>query len=399
MEDEYVRPIKIGHGKIAISSVNAAIMQILMILLTFFTLMTPRDVLGFKKVFLGLALLFGMSPIINGLGKNRKILMFAVVLPIIMYIMSTIVTGAPTQAVSYLYPFLYLLLIFPILKWDLNIEKMVLSVGNIMALFIIASCLLDYVGIMNIYSNPILTWLDTNGEAKISKSVYAMFRYVLFFNASPILFFNLMHHIKMNNRLYIVLTFVALLFTGTRANIYLGTAMLVSGMLALSKKFTPKVLIVTATLVVVYLFGSELLEKYELLANVKSAGDLTRVYGLSSILDAMNHNKLYWLTGMGFGTAYYNAGRLGMAVTSELSYFEFVREIGIPLSLLVIGYLIYPLYQLFKNNKFTFVAYGAYLVAGIVEPFIFTSTGFFVVMMVYAVVMLERYKRGYNIRS
>ena len=94
MENGVAKPIKKGQGKIVISNANTAIMQVLMVLLTFFTLMTPRDTLGFKKIFLGFALAFGIGPIIKGLGKNKKILVFAVVLPIFMYVVSTIDTGS-----------------------------------------------------------------------------------------------------------------------------------------------------------------------------------------------------------------------------------------------------------------------------------------------------------------
>lgn len=111
MENVISKPIKIGQGMIVISNANAATMQVLIVLLTFFTIMTPRDVLGFKKLFLGLALVFGIEPIIKGLGKNHKILVFSLILPMVMYIVSTIDTGSPTWAFSYLYPFVYLLLV------------------------------------------------------------------------------------------------------------------------------------------------------------------------------------------------------------------------------------------------------------------------------------------------
>ena len=395
MDNYSIKPITISKGKIVYSNSSAAIMQIIMSFLTFFTLLTPRDALGFKKLFLGVALVFSIGAIIRGLQKNKGILVFAIILPIMMYLLSTIDTGSPTLALSYLYPFAYLLLIFPIVDWNIDVKKIALQVGNIMAAIILLSCALDFIGALNIYNNPLLAWLNTNGEAKISKSIYAMFKYVLFFNASPILYFNLTNYIKENKKGYMVLSFAALLFTGTRANIYLGAALLMFGMLFLSKKLGTKIIIVIGALLVVAFFGAELLDRYHILAFAKSSGDLSRVGGFGSIIDTLNSHKSYWLTGMGFGSTYYNAGKMQIVETSELSYLEFIREIGLPFSIIVFGYLLYPLLKLRKIDGFLLTAFGAYLVAGIFEPFIFTSTGFFVVMMVYAEIMKnKKYKKN-----
>lgn len=383
MDSESTNPIRIYNGRIIVSSVNAAVMEVLIIMLVFFTLLTPRDALGVKKALLFISLAFGIRPIIEGLGKNKKILVFAIVLPAIMYIVSTINTGSPMSAFSYLYPFVYLLLIFPIIEWKIDIKKIAICVGNIMAFIILMSCLFDFIGVMSIYSNPLLSWLNNNGEAKISKSVNAMFRYVLFFNASPILFFNLTHYIKENKKIYSALILVALLFTGTRANIYLGAALVVFAMLVLSKSKTSKAIVIITAVLITIIFGAELVERYHTLAFAKAAGDLTRTEGFTSIINALNSRNYFWFTGMGFGSSYYNAGRHDLLQTSELSFLEFIREIGLPLSLCVFCFQLYPLIKSLKWDKYVFAAYGAYLFAGVFEPFIFTSTGFLIVLIMY----------------
>ncbi len=383
MENEAVKPINLNNGRIVITGTNAAIMYTLVVLLVFFTLITPRDALGIKKGFLFLSLVFGAIPIAQGIGKNIKLMVFAIALPLLMYCVSTLDTGSPFMAFSQLYPFVYLLLFFPIIQWNIDVKQIALYVGNIMATIIIVSSVLDLVGVLSIYSNPILNYLNDNGEAKISKSVNAMFRYVLFFNASPILFFNLAHYVKANKKVFSILILVALLFTGTRANIFLGMAILVGGVLFFSKRPATKVVAIIGLIAIAALFGGELIERYYVLADAKATGDLTRTAGLSSILHALNTHKQYWFTGMGFGSSYYNAGRGELLQTSELSYMEFIREIGLPLALCVFGFLLYPLIKLLKRDRFLFMAYGAYLFASIFEPFIFTSTGFLVVLIVY----------------
>ena len=383
-------PIQLNNGKVIINNSYAGIVEVVMVLLSFFTIMTPRDALGLKKIFLGLALLLGLFSIIKGVGKNGKLLFFSTVLPIIMYCVSVLDTGSATSAISYLYPFVYLLLLFPVLEYNINVRNIALSVGNMMIFIILASCILDAVGILSVYNNPLLSWLNSNGEAQISKSGYAMFRYVLFFKASPILFFNLTHYIKEKMELYAVLTFVALLFTGTRANIYLAAALLVVGLLFMNNNSILKVVTILAIVLVILFFGVELINRYHLITFAKAKGDTIRSAGFSSIIEVMNSHKSYWLTGMGFGSTYYNAGRLTMVETSELSYLEFIREIGIPLSLIEFYFLVTPLIKLKSIDIYFLLAYGAFLAAGIVDPFVFTSTGMFIIMMAYS----EMYKAG-----
>lgn len=381
-----VKPIKFQKGKLVIQNNKLAVMQILLSLLTFFTLITPRDTLGLKKIFLAISLLYGIDPIFKGLKKNKPILVFTVVLPFLMYIVSSITTGSITSAFNYLYAFVYVLLIFPIIEWDIDIKKITIIVGNIMVFIIIFSCFIDFIGLLSVYTNPLLHWLNSNGEAKISKSPYAMFRYVLFFNASPILFFNLTHYIKNNKKTCISFTFIALLLTGTRANIFLGVVLLVFGILFISNKSYVKIFFAMLLLVITVFMGRYLFERYNILAIAKETGDLSRLGGLDSIFKVLNSNKQYWITGMGFGSEYYNSGKKNYVVTSELSYFEFIREIGLPLSIAVFGFIFAPLIKLLKNDRFIFISYGAYLLAGVLEPFIFTSTGFFIIMMIYAYV-------------
>lgn len=385
MSNEAIKPIirRTAITKLSIRSLDAVLMFSLVVFLTFFTILTPRDMLGLKKFFLGLTLLFNFGTIICGVKRNPAIFYFAIVLPTLMFFLTSLVSGLWVEAISYLYPFVYVLLVFPILKFDINIEKITLYVGKIMAIVIVLSCFLDLFSIMDIYSNPLLIWLNSNGEAKISKSAYAMFYYVIFFNASPILFFNLVHYIQKKSKLNIALIFMALLFTGTRINIILGTAILIYAILFYTNKATFKIVFLLAIIFTVLFFGNDILFRINQLFEVKSGGDSVRLGTITSIINALNSEKLYWLTGMGFGSTYYNVGRFAYVATSELSYLEFVREIGILFSVVVFSFLLYPLIKLYRKDKFSFLFYASYLFAGAFEPFIFTSTGFFVIMLMY----------------
>lgn len=391
---------KIKFEKISLRNTTDFKLLVLISLVTFFTILTPRDVMGFKKMLLGLTLLMGFQSIINGLRNNIGILIFSIVLPALMYIVSTASTGSPTVAIKFLYPFAYILLVFPIVRYNIDILNITRNVCDIVALIIIVSCLLDYFNIVNVYENPLLILLNNNGDATTSISDYAMFRYELFLNSSSIMFFSLTYYIKHNDKIRTLFIFIALLLTGTRANIYIGTILLVFSMLVLSGKISIKASIIIGILIVAGFFGGVLFERYLIFELAKSSVDLSQLGTFTSILHAMDSDKSYWLTGMGFGSTFYDSGKLLFVDISDFSYLEFIREIGLPLSTVVFCFLLYPLLKLISIDKFLFASYLAYLFVGVFEPFIFTSTGCFVIMMVYAeVVKHSNVRRNYMFYS
>ena len=153
-------------------------------------------------------------------------------------------------------------------------------------------------------------------------------------------------------------------------------------------------------LIVAGFFGGVLFERYLIFELAKSSVDLSQLGTFTSILHAMNSDKSYWLTGMGFGSTFYDSGKLLFVDISDFSYLEFIREIGLPLSTVVFCFLLYPLLKLTSIDKFLFDSYLAYLFVGVFEPFIFTSTGCFVIMMVYAeVVKHSNVRRNYMFYS
>lgn len=355
--------------------------------MTFFTLLTPADTLGLKKVFLGVVLLVSVphafNAVLNGGSNNARLIILGAIFPLIMCFCSGLKTHSFIISFPFLYPFLYILLVFAIVNYNIPIERMMLLIGDLMALVIVVSAVIDNIGILDIYANPLLVWLNTNEEAMISKSENAMFTYVIFLKASPILFYNLVQYIKKECKLHAAFIFTALLFSGTRANIFLGSGLLIYSMLVHPKK-SLKILVIALTIGIFMIFGAVLVEKVNTIFNVKKGGDLVRSISRTSIFDAINSHKMNWVIGSGFGSEYYNLARNDYVNTSELSYLEFLREGGLFFSLVMLVFLIYPIIKVWKFDKFSTAFYCAYLIAGITEPFIFTSTGMFVLMVMYS---------------
>lgn len=368
---------------IRIKSWYNALNNVLFWLLTFFTLLTPADSLGLKKITLAVLLILNVQEIIRGIGKNKFYFFFFVFLPLLTFVISVSAGGGIIDSVTALYTFLYLWLIFPAMDQEVDLKKMLLVVGNIMTAIIFISGILDALHILSVGTNPLLQWLATNGEAQISVSSYAMFHYVLFLNASPILLFNLIFYLNEKRYVLSIIVFISVLWTGTRANIFTAAVVVIMYVILYEENKIIKVFSLTLIIGVFVAKSYDIKEKIELINWAKNSGDQIRNESISSILYALCANKIRWLIGMGFGTTYYSTGRIKMVTTSEMSYFEYVRTCGVPISIFTFYLFIKPLLSMWRKKDWIFAFYIAYLVQGIFEPFIFTSTGFFVLMAMY----------------
>jgi len=365
--------------------VRKSINSFLLTGLVVFSLLTPADSLGFKKIFLGLVLFFNFDVIINGYIKSPKFAFITVFIPIYILCISLIFKCSLSIIVSGVYIFAYLPIAFVIEKQKFDISSIVIVSTNIIAFIIVFSAFLDFIGIVSIYSNPILYWLRTNSEAQISKSQYAMFLYVIFLKASPILLYNFVHYLKNRRYVLAIYIFLAVIFTGTRANIFTCAFILLVYILLYEPKNWIKYIALLMFGTISIRYGTQIMDKIYTIFWAKSKGDSIRIDTIKYVLIAINQKWYYWITGMGVGSEYYikSEKRSGFVITSELSYLEYIRTCGLIVAGCVFYFIAKPLRYLFKKEKSIFLFYISYLVQGCFEPFIFTSTGFFVIMLMY----------------
>lgn len=353
--------------------------------LIFFTLLTPADSFGLKKIFLFFTLLFNAEIIMAKITYRKyfSILVLSIVVQIFTYLTSVAITGNPFAPINCIYPYIYILLAIPAVEKNIDIIEMVLFTGAVMCFITLISVCLDFFGIMSIYANPVLMRLKYGNEAQISSSSFAMFRYVIFLKASPILYLCMVVHLKKKQYIMCFIELITLLFSGTRANIVLGLFIIVATLLAITKKKSHKVIIMVMICIVAVIVGPFFYEKLMIINEAKSKGDATRVGTLESVIRVMNEHKYYYIIGMGYGSEYYSTGRNAMVSTSELSYLELIREVGAVFASIIVYYLVLPIFKLYSSKKHEAIFLIAYLTAAIFEPFIFTSTGMLVIMIMY----------------
>ncbi len=360
------------------------------LLLCLATFLMPRDSLGLKKILLLVTVVFNINIIVYEYKRNVGLFLISVVLPFFLFVISAIQIGKIFLPLTYIYFFAYFPLAFVIAKYDIDIKSIFMVVINVMTFIILVSALLDICGVMSIYNNPLLQWLNDAGEAQVSASPYAIAKYVIFLKASPVMIYGILVYLEKKRYILAGLVFVAVLFTGTRANIYLAILVTVVYVFMYEPNVKLRVLLGLVCIALVLRFGATFYDKVQMINWAKAEGDEIRFLAIESIFNSMNNSKESYLIGMGYGSKYYSLGRKGYIENSELTYLELVREVGIPSAIAFIVFVVAPLFKLYRKHKIEFLFWGAYLVESVVEPFLFTSTGFCVFMMVISVIFKEK---------
>ena len=366
----------------------------------FFALFTPSDSLGIKLSSFIILLLMNISVLLNFLlnKKNLYFLFFIVIFPLLLGCISLLKNPNIVETIRYFYIFFYLLLIPICQKRDINYASVFIRILNILTLIIVLSSLFDAVGILSIANNPLLTFLQERGEAKISVSQYAIFYYVVFLNASPLILIAFSYHLFKGNKIWSVLNLLALMFSGTRANIYFGLMVLGIYIFFNSKLKFAKPLILTILILLLIRYSGTFFEKVEVINWAKSSGDNIRSLNINSIFEELNKNPIGYIFGLGARTFYFSTGRMKYVNESELTYLELLRQIGLVGLLPLIYFWLKPLFFFIKNkrNFWLIVSFALYLVKSAIDPFLFTSTGFLLVTLVYFEYENIRQKRSGN---
>ncbi|MDT2634764.1 O-antigen ligase family protein [Enterococcus dongliensis] len=359
----------------------------LFLLFLFFALLTPADYFGFKLVSFVAIMFFNIDIILDFISKKKNFyfFFFTIIFPFCLFIFSVIRTYNFIETIKYLYIFTYIFLIPICEERKIDYTKMFMIIVNFLSVIIVASSVLDKIGIIPIAANPLLMFLNDTGEAQISVSPYAMFHYVLFLNASPLILISFSYFL-FNKKIFLsVLNFLALIFSGTRANIYLGLIALLififfEGSIKLLKPF-----LIALVVLIVFLFSGTFIEKVATINWAKNTGDQIRSLNAQSILDTLNKNPSNYLWGTGIRTYYFSLGRNDFINDSELTYLELLRQTGLIGLIPLLIFLLRPLIAFIKNGKYFWLVtgYSLYLMKCIIDPFLFTSTGFLLITLVY----------------
>ena len=294
----------------------------------------------------------------------------------------------------------YIVMLYPIIKqYRIRAVRLILHVWIAMAYFVVIMGLLDVIGLISMYDNPYLMWIYHTGNALVGKGSHLPIGYMIFMKTSPMLFLCLAYtfvqprsflepycfsKLKYVNAAVVTL---ALVLSGTRANMLICGAFVLFCFVYCKRSRTKQMLwILGMGLLALYTVADSSL--FQMVLDVfvrKASSDEVRNGIVSSIFNVWRENPIKLLIGSGFSKTFFNAGRGEEAYNVELSYWNLLRQVGLPMFLaMMVGYL-YPAVRMLKKGKNVLIVLGyvCYLAVAYTNPLLHSSTGMTVLLFMY----------------
>lgn len=370
--------------------INSALMFILVFSIVFF----PSDSLNSKIVSFGLLLTLNASLLAKKLLKKENILIlfFGIVFPALLIILSTVINNFDiSSAISNAYIMTYILLVIIINHYDIKYEKIFIFSLSCLSILITISGILDLVGIYSLGNNTILEFFRMRNEARVGYWPTTTFGYVIFFKASPLLIVLVGYSLKKKKLMMLLITVVAMGFTGTRANLYASILLVFVYYVFYKRTTIIKVLtsIIFATGVIFILPKMYLFVKNA--SELKTSTDLIKYKHFTSIVNFLFENPLYFITGSGLGSFFFTTGLMEYTNLTELAFLDLFRQIGLIGFIPFLLFLFRPVRVLFKvsNYQWLGLSYIGYLIIAFTNPLLFSSTPFALYVYIYMVFYKE----------
>lgn len=185
----------------------------------------------------------------------------------------------------------------------------------------------------------------------------------------------------------------ALVFSGARANV-LGAGAILA--LFTIWKIRQRAGWWTALPVALVIFGITSVLYLPKALNPTEASNSVKLEHWNSYLAEFEAHPSYLLIGEGADTEFYSSGFEEKTTITELTYMELLRNFGIPVAMLLIAGLLWPLVWLAGGRaraagiSYLGVPYGVYLLMSASNPLLLNTTGMLVVISIWGAVLMVR---------
>ena len=105
------------------------------------------------------------------------------------------------------------------------------------------------------------------------------------------------------------------------------------------------------------------------------------------IFELLSNNVLNSLFGLGVGSSFYSV-RGSYMTTFELSYIDYLRQVGLVGISFFTVFILRPVKKLFSNRRWLLIGYISYLAVAFTNPLLVTSTSFMLYLLVYSEYLL-----------
>jgi hypothetical protein len=239
-------------------------------------------------------------------------------------------------------------------------------------------------------------YLAEKDVAKFSQREFYGYKVImLYYRTSPLLLFPLAYYFnqfltKDKKPFYFILSGIflfTLILSGTRANMLAGVVvvsyLLFNYLYNKRNKFP--------FLLGCLLCGITLLSFLKTLSfsETDKSSDMKAGHYDSYIKLFMEHPQ-YLVWGEGLGSQFYSSGNADFVTQTELTYIDLIRWFGIPLAIVLILLLLYPIIYFYsnkkvsQNNRYLIVSYWGYLFIAGTNPLLVSSTGMLAVLTLFS---------------
>lgn len=368
---------------------RSQIVSVLLFAFLFIAIFFPGDKFNLKLIFFFLVCFLSLDKILQNIMKKKYqwVLLMGVIFPVLIIVQSTLLTGNVANAVSGAYSATLFILVIVIKEFEVPYEKQFMFLLKVMAISTILIVLVDAIGLIDVNENNFLRRAFYNYDIGLmGKSPNYSAYYKVFFKTAPLLVILLDYSIETSDYKMIVITVLALIFSGTRADIFVGVAILgyrCLNIFGMKQKHIRIKIFFAMLLVGVIMLGIPQIWGMvsRLMGTAGSvASDLVRQGQLRGYIEVFS-DPFNLVFGTGFGSVFFNYGRNAYTASAELSYLEMLRNIGLIFFILFMWFLIKPVIKPIKLS--IKVAYIGYLLIAFTNPLLFSSTAYVIYIFMY----------------
>ncbi len=287
----------------------------------------------------------------------------------------------------------YVFLFFAVFLYFIDNKLLPIFIRLLLLLSIITISLFFVTYIFPEYIDAIYKFGDKYGIFAMPRRQYGSLSFLaIYFHTAPLLIFSLGYYLyeyfqtrKVINLICFAITFLSLLFSGTRNNVFSAILMSIVFYFVFLRNKTNRQIIMIMALVSVVLFMPSIIE----LINSSPVSDKTKLNFAMEYIEIMR-NPTTSLIGQGFGSSFFTSER-GVVSLTELTYFEIFRRFGIIFGVLQIFLMFYPLFYWrtqSADKRWIIIVYIFYLIMVFFNPFYFSSNG----MIILSFVLVSKYK-------
>lgn len=356
--------------------------SLLLVICVFF----PGDTLNLNVVFWGGACAFGLNAFISSI-KNKKysyVIVMGTLYPFLLMVWSSLINGDVSAAISGAYCPVYILLVVLIGYYEIDYEKILMIMLKILALLTVCILVFDLLGVIDVNRGIVNSFVYEYDMGIMGKSPRYASYYKIFFKSSPLLVLLFPYCMRRKQYFMVGIAFMAMIISGTRANILVGLVILLVEIFSIwDSNWKNKTVIIICTCIFLILLLPNLSSLWHDMMNTQGAigSDQVRYGQLESFLEVLSDpgNLIF---GQGFGSTFWDSGRMSYTSSSEISYLDLLRKIGLVWFIPFIYFIIVPFK--FQIDKYVKIVYLGYLAVAFTNPVLFSTTAFVMYIYLYS---------------